>query len=328
MTPRNSANGAASVPEVQRMPLVSIGIPTYRRPEFLRRAMASALAQDYANIEVIVSDNASGDETESVCFEICESDPRVRYIQQTANLGPVRNFAAVLAVARGEFFMWLADDDWIDVSYVRHCVSKLVAFPEIVIAGGASHNYRDGEWVESGKPMNLLHSNPARRVAEYYLSVGDNCVFYGLMRREMLSRCHLTNTLGGDWLLIAQAAFQGKVVTVPGIYLHRERIGGTAESIAKIVQTLQLPRVQQIVPVTSIAVAAFREVFRAHAVFASLDRPKRYALAVTVAGIVFVRWGVWARLKKFLIWLIGIDRSRRLKAAVLDAVASLFRIDR
>src|ERR1035437_9224723 len=106
-------------------PLVTIGIPTYNRAEMLRRSIDSALSQDYLMIEVIVSDNASTDETQEVCKEFSKKDGRVKYIKQSSNIGAVANFADVLERASGEYFMWLGDDDWIDASYVSHCVSIL-----------------------------------------------------------------------------------------------------------------------------------------------------------------------------------------------------------
>ena len=54
--------------------LLSIGIPTFNRAETLKQAVESLLAQDYPNIELVISDNASTDDTERVCREFCR-DP-------------------------------------------------------------------------------------------------------------------------------------------------------------------------------------------------------------------------------------------------------------
>ena len=97
-------------------PKVSIGIPTFNRADLLRRSIESALGQDYPNIEVLVSDNASTDETPAICQGLGD---RIKYFRQSINLGPLTNFSKVLEMASGEFFMWLGDDDWIDASYVR-----------------------------------------------------------------------------------------------------------------------------------------------------------------------------------------------------------------
>src|SRR4051794_27303453 len=114
-------------------PLVSVGIPTFNRATVLKRAIESFLAQDYSNLELIISDNASPDETESVCEEYCARDTRVTYIRQRSNRGPRPNFLEVLHRARGPLFICLGDDDWLDSSYIRLCVQKLTENPDYAL---------------------------------------------------------------------------------------------------------------------------------------------------------------------------------------------------
>ena len=77
------------------MPLVTIGIPTYNRAEMLKRSIESALSQDYAMIEVIISDNASTDDTQGICQYFIKKDNRVKYVKQLSNKGPSTNFNEV-----------------------------------------------------------------------------------------------------------------------------------------------------------------------------------------------------------------------------------------
>ena len=98
-----------------KAPLVSIGIPTHNRERLVSRAIESALHQDYPHIEIVISDNASTDSTPEICRRYSQERPNVRYIQQTQNVGATKNFDAVLQRSSGEFFMWLGDDDWLDV---------------------------------------------------------------------------------------------------------------------------------------------------------------------------------------------------------------------
>jgi len=298
------------------MPLVTIGIPTFRRPPLLRRAVLSALAQDHHDLEVVVSDNASGDDTAAVCRELAAADPRVRYIAQTVNVGPAANFLAVLEAARGEYFMWLGDDDWIDPDYVSSCLGILSASSDVAVVGGIGHNYRAGAHVGESKPLDVVHHSPSRRVMDYYRLVEDNAIFYGVMRRSMLATCVLTNTLGGDWLLMAQIAFRGRMLTNPEVHFHRERANSTSRSVAAMVQALRVPRVQERLPILSIALAAARDVLRTDLVFGALTKPQRRALASAVAGIVLVKMGVWFRVRDAGLPILGPDRARRWKTVV------------
>lgn len=102
------------------MPKVSIGMPVYNGEKFLREALDSLLAQTFDDFEIIISDNASVDNTPKICLEYVSSDARVSYVRQELNIGAIANFKYVLNMAKGEFFMWAAADDvwdhcWIEV---------------------------------------------------------------------------------------------------------------------------------------------------------------------------------------------------------------------
>lgn len=90
-------------------PRVTIGIPTYNRVAFLREALASALTQSHANLEIIVSDNASTDDTG--VFLSGQRDGRLVILRQMENRGMVANWNACLHRATGEYFLLLSDDD-------------------------------------------------------------------------------------------------------------------------------------------------------------------------------------------------------------------------
>jgi glycosyltransferase involved in cell wall biosynthesis len=104
--------------------LVSIGIPTYNRAAHnLRKVIERALGQTYTNIEVIVSDNCSTDNTAELVQSF--NEPRLRYFRQKTNIGPNNNFNFCLNQARGEYFLLFHDDDMIDQDFVEACMSSL-----------------------------------------------------------------------------------------------------------------------------------------------------------------------------------------------------------
>lgn len=114
-------------------PLVSIGMPTYNRADgYLPWALDSALNQDYPNLEIIVSDNASTDRTE----ELIQSriDPRLRYFRHKENIGGTNNFNFCLEQARGAYFLLLHDDDLIDPDFVSVCVRALQGRTDVGVA--------------------------------------------------------------------------------------------------------------------------------------------------------------------------------------------------
>src|SRR5262245_59783346 len=128
----------------QRHPLVSIGIPTYNGASSIHRTIESALHLDFPHLEIIISDNASTDDTARICEAYQARDKRIKCFRQETNTGPTNNFNEVLRRASGTFFMWLGDDDWIDASYVRLCVAHLQNDPSFSLIGGTPHYYRNG----------------------------------------------------------------------------------------------------------------------------------------------------------------------------------------
>ncbi len=102
-------------------PLVTIAIPTYNRADlFLRDAINAALQQTYSNIEVIISDNCSVDDTEAVVKSF--ADPRVRYFRQERNIGANNNFNFCLEQAKGDYFLLFLDDDQVDPDFIETCM--------------------------------------------------------------------------------------------------------------------------------------------------------------------------------------------------------------
>src|ERR1700726_3052082 len=149
-------------------PLVSIGIPVFNAQRYLREALDSLIAQDYENIELVISENASTDGTAAICREYAARDPRVRYERAEMNQGAVWNFNRVYSLARGTYFMWAAFDDLRAPSYVRRCVERLEAQPSAVLCCTDVRLIDEaGRRIQPDPRMRLAHpvgGSPAARV--------------------------------------------------------------------------------------------------------------------------------------------------------------------
>jgi glycosyltransferase involved in cell wall biosynthesis len=100
---------------------VTIGIPTYNRADsYLKNALQSVLAQQYENLEIIVSDNCSKDHTKDLIYAM--DDGRIRYFRQQRNISANDNFNFCLKQASGDYFLLLHDDDLIDPDFVATCM--------------------------------------------------------------------------------------------------------------------------------------------------------------------------------------------------------------
>ncbi len=93
-------------------PLVSILIPTYNRPYYLKLALDSALAQTYSNIEIIIGDDSTNAETETLLRQhYLPNYNNIIYIRNQSTLGQFHNDLMLLEYARGNYINFLMDDD-------------------------------------------------------------------------------------------------------------------------------------------------------------------------------------------------------------------------
>jgi glycosyltransferase involved in cell wall biosynthesis len=205
-------------------------MPTYNRASSLNRAIASVLTQTFPDFELIISDNASTDGTEAICSTYVATDKRIKYIRQSRNQGAYHNFAAVLREARGEYFMWLADDDWIDANYISECMSFLSAHQCYSLVAGRTRFYgSEGDAIREGSSTILQQTAPEERVLSFYKEVVDAAVFYGIARREFLLALHMPRGVGSDCHMLGAIAAAGMIMTLQTTTIHRSANGASKD---------------------------------------------------------------------------------------------------
>jgi glycosyltransferase involved in cell wall biosynthesis len=109
-------------PGVHANPLVTLAVATLNRPGYLGETLSSVLAQDYTNLDILVSDNGSSDETPSLVAKLIKDDPRARFRRNSTTVPIHEHFTQCLKAARGEFFILLCDDDLISPNFVSELV--------------------------------------------------------------------------------------------------------------------------------------------------------------------------------------------------------------
>jgi glycosyltransferase involved in cell wall biosynthesis len=223
------------------LPLVSIGIPTYNRAESLITTIESALVQDYQNIEIVISDNASTDRTEEICLNYVKQDNKIKYIRQPVNQGAIANFREVFKQSKGVFFMWLADDDWLgQKQYISECVEKLLTNPDYSLVCGKIFHFKDEKFFFQEKKVRLLQETGSARAISYYKNLGLNGIFYGLMQKDVILDSAIKNAICFDWFICGRIAFSGKVDIIDTITLNRS-FEGSNNSPEKTIISLKLP---------------------------------------------------------------------------------------
>jgi glycosyltransferase involved in cell wall biosynthesis len=199
-------------------PLVSVGVPVYNGEKWLSRAMDSIIAQDYSNLEIIISDNGSTDATSDVCEKYVRKDPRVKYSRSEKNLGAIWSFNRVFELSSGKYFMWSAHDDQRQSSYVSTCVEKMERCHDAVLCHAHTTVFIEGrEEVLYVTSMDSFEgvSGVIERYRETIKHVPATSI-YGLYRSSVLRKTHMfKKSLATDQAFLQELSVYGEFVQVP-----------------------------------------------------------------------------------------------------------------
>ena len=199
-------------------PLVTIGIPTYNRPDGLKHTLTCAINQNYENLEIIVSDNASDDELRIRTIIESFEDPRVKYFRQTENIGAARNFEFLFNNSSGKYIILMPDDDdYYDNNLISSGVESLEENPEASIAYGTVE-YVDGEqdvFLIDTFPYKL-DGNLEDRLCTYLTFDVTDHIMYGLLKTSLVKNFTFRQNLKcPEKLLIWHLLKNGKLIDSP-----------------------------------------------------------------------------------------------------------------
>jgi len=138
---------------------VTILVPTYRRPNLLKRAIESILKQTYSDFLIIISDNGSCDGTAVVLNEFIKKDSRVNFYIQDRNIGMNANFNFLFSKVKTKYFCMLTDDDYYKDNFLYDAIAgfensetamfSILSCPAITESGGFIKNQLDN-WPHEG----------------------------------------------------------------------------------------------------------------------------------------------------------------------------------
>lgn len=212
---------------------VSIGIPVRNGEIRVSNAIRSVLAQDFPDLELVISDNASTDGTEDVCREFARADPRIRYFRQPENIGLLNNFIAVMSLARGRLFTWVGDDDALELSYVSRCKAVLDADDELLLTtvevrmtgpnGALPAAHYEGTAFESRDPVDRFCE--MLRLLNAGLLLIDP--LSAMIRRERALSISRKNMLCEDQIFACKLALAGPWAHVPEVLANCRYDGAT-----------------------------------------------------------------------------------------------------
>ena len=226
-------------------PKVSIGIPVFNGAKTLAKTIEAAINQDYKNLEIIISDNCSTDETQLIAEEFQKKDSRIRYIRQEINYGMTANFSKVFENSTGEFFMWAAHDDQHEPTFISRCLPLLLSNPEAGLCVPKTQAFFRGEvtWVSSMKTFNGIDARIRlyNETLKHFPAVG----MYGLYRSSKVAKTYLwRNFTGADLVFVQDLTLHGHIIICEEIlfsYFEREKWNTLEQDYANIYGTSKIP---------------------------------------------------------------------------------------
>jgi glycosyltransferase involved in cell wall biosynthesis len=207
-------------------PLVSIGMIVRNAAPYIREALDSLLAQDFHDFELIISDNASEDDTQAICLTYAAKDARIRYYRSEEDMGSVENCSRVYRKSLGKYFMLAGGHDLWAPTYLSRCVEVLEQNPSVVLCCS------DTMLIDTdGKPLGLM---PGRLDTRHFDSLSRAILFlwghlygnaiYGLIRSSTLKQTRLFRfSIGPDEVLLIELSMLGEFVQIPEPLYYRRR---------------------------------------------------------------------------------------------------------
>jgi glycosyltransferase involved in cell wall biosynthesis len=141
--------------KIMNHPKVSVLIPVYNGGRFLAECLDSVLAQDFADMEILIADDGSTDGSQALIQRYAEKDRRLRWWRNPVNLGLAGNFNNCLRAAHGDYIKYVLQDDLLlSPSAIRKMVQAMDADPLVTLVGSGSHVIDDrGNRREIRKPF-------------------------------------------------------------------------------------------------------------------------------------------------------------------------------
>jgi len=214
---------------------VSIGMPVYNGADYVRTAIESILTQDFRSFELIISDNASTDETAAICREYAAADKRIRYYRNDKNLGAGPNMRRVVELARCDLFAWAMHDHVHLPGFLRRCIEVMDEAPPtvVLVAPGAEIIDAKGDGIKEDwkvERLDIRSHRPSVRAADVIRNVAWATAQFGVYRTEKLRRTRLIGSFPfSDHVLLLEVALLGEIWQIPDVLFQRRYHPGVSD---------------------------------------------------------------------------------------------------
>lgn len=226
------------------LPKVVALMPAWNAENFIFPVLESLAAQNYPNLEILISDDASTDRTVEICEQFKAQHTNFRLIRQPRNLGWIGNVNALLEEAEGEYFLFASHDDLLKPRYVACLVDTLERNPKAVLAFSDMvrrvvatqsesflatdpapaniQTYLDLEGVASRRERGVRVARKWGRPPSYVVMLAHRGLFRATAARTVGGlRRHFAGEFGADWPWLLHLSLLGEFVRVPEALIEK-----------------------------------------------------------------------------------------------------------
>ncbi|MFG6502974.1 glycosyltransferase family 2 protein [Microbacterium sp. P05] len=227
--------------DARRRPRVSVVIPCYNYARYLPAAVASALDQRNVDVDVVIVDDASTDDSHEVAAALADREPRIRVVRHARNAGHVETSNEALSLATGEYVVKLDADDMLAPGALARSTALMQTFPGVVFVYGKPVAFQDDPPGFSDAAASSWTVWSGERWTARLLRRGRNVI----MQPEVTVRRDAVEASGGYrtqlrwaedynwWMRLAALGDVGRVNGVPqGFYrVHGESFQRSADDL-------------------------------------------------------------------------------------------------
>lgn len=210
-------------------PLVTIGVFVYNEDNYIKETIESIIKQTYKNIEIIISDNCSTDETSSIVSSFAHKDQRIKFFIQNTNIGAFENYKFVFDKSIGMYFMCMGGHDVLAPTLIEQAIETFEKNERAILVYPNSE-FIDVEGKRIGKNASSDIDNMDLNKFNGIVKLIQNLVYctpvYGLFIKSYLQKIPLIKMVGLDHLMLFYTSYLGGIVELSDVSFYRREIRG------------------------------------------------------------------------------------------------------
>ncbi|MBL0181105.1 MAG: glycosyltransferase [Chitinophagaceae bacterium] len=218
-------------------PLVSVAMCTYNGDVYLKDQLETIVKQTYPNLEIVLVDDCSTDNTVQVIQEMQANDSRIHFFQNEKNIGYNKNFEKVFSLCRGDFIAIADQDDIWEVNKIEYIMK---AWPEgSLFIYSLSGNFSNNDFADRKPAPDVVYTNidDVHKLVFNSPVHGHACMF----KKELLPMCvPFPDTIYYDWWMSMHAAATGYIGCIPKtLTWHRAHNSNSSRQIMSVKNKMQ-----------------------------------------------------------------------------------------